>query len=280
MHTAPGNPFTGEKALSPVVMAALKKEYGLDQPIIIQYFNYLKGILVFDFGISFHRDGIPVSEIIQKTYGPSAIIGALSSVFILLVGIPIGVIASLKHNKFVDRMSMFLSIIGVTVPSFVLATLFLYYFNTKLGWVPSFGVGSFKHYIGPALCISVFSLAFVTRLTRSSMLEVLQQDYIRTARAKGLNNFKVLFKHALRNALIPVVTYVGPMIAGLLTGSFVVERIFAIPGLGQNFTVSVTNRDYTLIMGMTMFYAVFLVVAIFLVDIVYSLIDPRIKYES
>lgn len=280
MHLAPGNPFLSEKGINPDVLEKLNKRYGLNDSLIKQYYNYLKGLLQWDFGISYKLRGMKITRMIKDGFKPTALVGLYGCILIILVGVPLGILSALKHNKLTDRFSMFISVIGVTIPGFVFATLYLYIFSAKLGWAPSFGVGTFKHYIGPAFCISFFSLAFVTRLTRTSMLEVLQQDYIRTARAKGLSNFKVLYKHALRNALIPVITYIGPMIAAILTGSFVIEKVFAIPGIGSYYTEGVSNRDYTLIMGMTMFYAVFLVIAVFIVDILYALIDPRIKYEK
>ena len=172
---------------------------------------------------------------------------------------------------------MFMATLGVTIPSFVVATLIIFFFGGKLGWIPTFGLDSWKGYIGPVLALSGYSLSFVSRLTRSSMLEVLRQDYIRTARANGLSEFKVIAKHAVKNALIPVVTYIGPMIAAILTGSFVIEKIFAVPGMGRYFIESIGNRDYTTIMGMTVFYAIFYIIMILLVDFAYSLIDPRIK---
>lgn len=280
MHIAPGNPFISEKGLDPEVLKALNERYGLSDSLPKQYLNYINGLLHWDFGVSFKLKGITVNRMLNDGIKPTALIGLYGGILIAGIGVPLGIISALKHNKFVDRFSMFISVIGVTIPGFVFATLYLYIFSVKLNWAPTFGVGSFKHYIGPALCISFFSLAFVTRLTRTSMIEVLQQDYIRTARAKGLSNFKVLYKHALRNALIPVVTYIGPMVAAILTGSFVIEKVFSIPGIGSYYTESVSNRDYTLIMGMTMFYAVFLVIAVFIVDILYALIDPRIKFEK
>ena len=198
---------------------------------------------------------------------------------ISILGIFFGIIAALRQNKFVDRVLMVLSTLGATIPSFVFATGFLYLFSKILGWVPSFGVNSWKGYIGPVIVSALFSLAYVVRLTRTSTLDVLNQDYIRTARAKGLPEWKVLGKHALRNALLPVVTYIGPMFAALITGSFVVEKVFGIPGIGNLFTNSILNRDYTLIMGITVFFSVILVICILVVDILYVLIDPRIKYQ-
>jgi oligopeptide transport system permease protein len=197
-----------------------------------------------------------------------------------VLGIPLGVISALKQNKPVDYAVMIMATLGITVPSFVIATVIIYFFAGKLGWIPSFGLSDPKGYIGPVIALAGYSLSFVTRLTRSSMLEVLRQDYIRTARANGIKEFSVIMRHAMKNALIPVVTYIGPMIAAILTGSFVIEKIFAIPGIGRHFVESVSNRDYTTIMGITVFYAVFYLIMVFLVDVAYTLIDPRIKFRE
>ena len=232
-----------------------------------------------DFGISFMKKGITTNDIISAGFPYSLAIGIWASLVILGFGIFFGIIAALRQNKFVDRVLMVLSTLGATIPSFVFATGFLYLFSKILGWVPSFGVNSWKGYIGPVIVSALFSLAYVVRLTRTSTLDVLNQDYIRTARAKGLPEWKVLGKHALRNALLPVVTYIGPMFAALITGSFVVEKVFGIPGIGNLFTNSILNRDYTLIMGITVFFSVILVICILVVDILYVLIDPRIKYQ-
>ena len=199
--------------------------------------------------------------------------------FIVLLGIPIGIISALKQNTIIDYIVMFGATLGVTLPSFVIATGLIYIFALQLDLIPATGLTSWQSYIGPVIALSGYSLSFVARLTRSSMLEVLRQDYVRTARANGLNEFKVIGKHALKNALIPVITYVGPMIAAILTGSFVVEKIFDIPGMGTYFVDSVSNRDYTVIIGMTVFYAAFYVAMVFLVDVLYTLIDPRIKLD-
>ena len=280
MHAIPGGPFTREKTLPPAVVRALEAKYRLDQPLWIQYIDYLDGVRRFDLGPSFQRIGVSVNTLIEKGFPVSARVGGLSALLVLVAGIPIGVISALKQNKWQDQLAMFVATLGVTIPMFVMATLIIYFFSSKLGWLPSFGLTTWKHYIGPVIALGGFSLSFVSRLTRSSMLEVLQQDYIRTARAKGLPEYVVMYKHALKNALIPVVTYVGPMVAAILTGSFVIERIFAIPGMGKYFVESVGNRDYTVIMGMTIFYAAFLVIMVLLVDILYVLIDPRIKYDE
>jgi oligopeptide transport system permease protein len=225
------------------------------------------------------KKGITTNDIISAGFPYSLAIGIWASLVILGFGIFFGIIAALRQNKFVDRVLMVLSTLGATIPSFVFATGFLYLFSKILGWVPSFGVNSWKGYIGPVIVSALFSLAYVVRLTRTSTLDVLNQDYIRTARAKGLPEWKVLGKHALRNALLPVVTYIGPMFAALITGSFVVEKVFGIPGIGNLFTNSILNRDYTLIMGITVFFSVILVICILVVDILYVLIDPRIKYQ-
>ncbi|MGB4438385.1 MAG: ABC transporter permease [Sedimentibacter sp.] len=279
MNSIPGDPMSGGKALKPEVEAAVKAKYGLDKPLFEQYVTYLKNYAHGDFGVSFTKVGLTTNKIIADGFPYSLKIGGWSSLFIIVVGISFGIFSALKQNKIPDRIMMIISTLGATVPSFVFATLFLYLFNRKLGWVPSFGVGTWKHYIGPVLSIGMFSLAYVTRLTRTSVLDVLQQDYIRTARAKGLSEGVVIVKHALRNALIPVVTYLGPMIASLITGSFVVEKVFGIAGIGSLFTTSITNRDYTLIMGITVFFGIFIVIATLIVDILYVFIDPRIKYD-
>ncbi|TCO69865.1 oligopeptide transport system permease protein [Marinisporobacter balticus] len=280
MHAIPGGPFTREKALPPAVMKALEAKFNLDQPLWRQYVDYLGGVIKGDLGPSFQRTGVTVNKLIEEGFPISAKIGGLSVLLVLILGVPIGIISALKQNKWQDQLAMFLATLGVTIPSFVLGTLIIYIFSAKLGWLPSYGLKSWKHYIGPVIALGGFSLSFVARLTRSSMLEVLQQDYIRTARAKGLSEFVVVGKHALKNALIPVVTYVGPLVAAILTGSFVVEKIFAIPGMGKHFVESVGNRDYTVLMGITIFYAIFLVVMVLLVDITYGLIDPRIKMDE
>jgi oligopeptide transport system permease protein len=277
MHAIPGGPFTRERPVPDEILRALNAKYDLDKPLPVQYLTYMKGLVTFDLGPSYSKIGTTVNDLITSGFPVSAKIGLMASVLIVILGIPLGVISALKQNRPIDYFVMFMATLGITVPSFVIATLIIYFFAGKLGWIPSFGLSTARSYIGPVLALSGYSLAFVTRLTRSSMLEVLRQDYIRTARANGIREFTVIMKHAVRNALIPVITYVGPMVAGILTGSFVVEKIFAIPGLGRHFVESVTNRDYTTIMGITVFYAIFYLITIFIVDIAYALIDPRIK---
>lgn len=277
MHSIPGGPFTRERPVPDEILKVLNEKYNLDAPLYEQYFDYMKGLFTFDLGPSYSKIGTTVNELLISGLPASAKIGLFASVLIVVIGIPLGVTSALKSNTPLDYMVMFMATLGVTVPSFVVATLIIYVFSGILGWLPSFGIESPLGYIGPVLALSGYSLSFVTRLTRSSMLEVLRQDYIRTARANGLSEFKVIFKHAIKNALIPVVTYLGPMVAAIMTGSFVIERIFAIPGIGRHFVESVTNRDYTTIMGMTVFYAAFYIIMVLFVDMAYGLIDPRIK---
>ncbi len=280
MHAVPGGPFTREKPVPDEILRALNEKYHLDDPPIIQYLDYMKGLATFNLGPSFSKIGTTVNELIASGFPASAKIGGLASILIIIIGIPLGVISALKQNKPIDYLVMLMATLGVTIPSFVVASLIIYFFAGKLGWLPSYGLSTPLSYVGPVLALAGYSLSFVTRLTRSSMLEVLRQDYIRTARANGISEFSVIMKHAVRNALIPVVTYVGPMIAAILTGSFVIEKIFAVPGIGRMFVESVQNRDYTSIMGITVFYAVFYLIMIFLVDVAYVLIDPRIKFKE
>ncbi len=277
MHAVPGGPFQSEKALPEAVIQALNEKYHLDDPLWKQYLDYMKGVFTFQLGPSFKRVGTTVNDLIVAGFPYSAKLGFFATLAIVALGIPAGIISALKSNKWEDYLVTILATLGVAVPSFVLGALFIYVFSSKLGWLPAFGLTSWKHYIGPVIALSGFSLAFVARLTRSSVLEVMQQDYIRTARAKGLPEIVVIVKHALKNALIPVVTYLGPMIAAMMTGSFIVEKIFAIPGMGKYFVESVSSRDYTVLMGTTIFYAAFSITMIFVVDIAYGFIDPRIK---
>ncbi len=280
MHSIPGGPFTRERPVPDEILRALNAKYNLDDPLPVQYLNYMKGLITFDLGPSYSKIGTSVNDLIESGFPASAKIGLMATVIIVAIGIPLGVISALKQNKPIDYAVMFLATLGITVPSFVVATVIIYFFAGKLGWIPSFGINDPKGYIGPVIALAGYSLSFVTRLTRSSMLEVLRQDYIRTARANGIKEFSVIMRHAMKNALIPVVTYVGPMIAAILTGSFVIEKIFAIPGIGRHFVESVSNRDYTTIMGITVFYAVFYLIMVFLVDVAYTLIDPRIKFRE
>jgi oligopeptide transport system permease protein len=280
MHAIPGGPYSQGKRLPPAIQAAIEAKYHLNDPLPVQFFDYLKGVLHLDLGPSFKYEGMSVNELIAKGFPISATLGFCSLVFVVLLGVPLGIFAALKRGKWQDTGITFISTFGVTIPSFVVATLLLYVFAFRLGWFPVYGANTFKGYILPALALSGYSLAYITRLMRSSLLDVLSSDFIRTARVKGLPYSKIVLRHGLRNAIIPVVTVLGPLLAGLLMGSFVVEKIFALPGMGRFFIQSITNRDYTAIMGFTIFYAAVLVTVVFIVDILYSVIDPRIKLDS
>jgi len=279
MKAIPGNPFADEKMPNPEIRAAMMEKYGLNKPVIEQYFVYLGNFIRGDFGVSYTRAGITVNKVIADGFPYSLTIGLYASLIVVFAGIGFGVMCALNQNKFIDRFFMVLSTLGATIPSFVLATGFLFIFSKTLGWVPSFGVDTAAGYIGPIVVIGAFSLSFITRLTRTSLLEVQQQDYIRTARAKGVSGKKIIFGHALKNSLIPVITYFGPMLAFIVTGSMVVEQIFAVPGIGRQFVSSITNRDYTMIMGTTIFLASLIVIMNLISDLLYKVVDPRIDYE-
>ena len=278
MYAIPGGPFSSEKALSPAVMAALEARYGLDQPIPVQYVNYMKQLLLHhDFGVSL-KTGRDVFDTITTGMQVSAKLGLSAAAVAIAFGLVLGSVAALNRGKFIDRIIVFFTTLATSVPSFVLATLLLLVFSIKLGLVPAWSAQD-PNYILPVISLSMYPMAYITRLTKTSMLDALNQDYIRTARAKGVASYKVIFKHALRNALIPVVTYVGPMVAFIITGSMVVETIFSTGGLGSYFVTSINNRDYTLIMGVTIFLAILMVTANLITDIVYKLIDPRITFD-
>ena len=279
MYAIPGSPISTEKVYDVALQQALEEKFGLNKPLHERYVKCLVDYAHGDFGISYLKIGLTTNEIIASGFPYSLRIGIYASGLIVLFGIAAGILAALRQNRFVDRFLMVLSTLGSTIPSFVFATLYLFLFSKILGLVPAFGVKPWTGYIGPVLVTAVFSMAFVTRLMRTSMIEELNQDYIRTAHAKGITEFKVVAKHAMRNAILPVVTYVGPMIAMVVTGSFVIEKVFGIPGIGSLFTSSVLTRDYTLIMGITVFFSVFLVFCTLVVDILYVFVDPRIKYE-
>ena len=279
MHAVPGGPFNGEKQVSKAVMDALNEKYKLNDPLWKQFIDYVSGLLRFDLGPSFKYQGKTVNDFIENGFPYSAKLGGITLVFVLLASIPMGILSALNNGKWQDMLLMAIATIGVTIPSFVIATALIYVFSFKLQWTPVYGVDTWKGYILPVVAMGGYSVSFLARLMRSSLLDVMGQDYIRTARAKGISETRVIVKHALRNALIPVVTVLGPTVANLLTGSFVIEKIFAIPGMGGYFVNSVTQRDYTTIMGMTVFYAAFLIAMVFIVDLFYCLIDPRIRYD-
>lgn len=277
MNAIPGGPFNSEKASSPATIAALEARYNLDKPVPVQYVMYMGNLLKGDLGVSL-KTGREISDVIGESFPISAKMGIIAAIIAIIVGIILGSTAALMRNRWPDRIIVFLTTAITAMPSFVMATLLLYFFCMKLGWVPAYTAGS-NNLILPVIALSFSPMAYITRLTKTSMLDSLNQDYIRTARAKGVPQLKVIFKHGLRNALIPVITYVGPMIAGILTGSMVVESIFNIGGLGSKFVSSINNRDYTLIMATTIFLAVVMILANLITDIVYKFVDPRIKLD-
>jgi len=277
MHAIPGGPFTAEKNLPPAVQANIEARYKLNDPLSTQYMDYVENILHGDLGPSFKYVGRSVNDIIGESFPVSFELGMEAILISLLLGIPAGVLAAYRRNNWQDRTVNLLTTIGIAVPGFVLAALMVEIFAMKLGLLPAAMWIDWKSRILPAFALAAMPMAFITRLTRSSMLEVLGQDYIKTAKAKGLGTTYILFKHALPNALIPVVTYIGPMVASILTGSFVIETIFAIPGLGSYFVTSIYNRDYTVILGVTIFYSAIIILMNMIVDIIYPMLDPRIK---
>lgn len=277
MHAIPGDPFTQEKAIPEEILKAMQKHYGLDKPLIIQYFEYMQGLCHLDLGPSFKYQGRTVNEIIREGFPVSLCLGMEALFLSLSFGTLLGSLSASKQGKWQDRSTMFLAILGLSVPSFLLATFLQYLLAMKFDLFPVARWGTFHQSILPALSLSALPSAFIARLLRASMIEVLHQDYIQTAKSKGLSTTCILYKHVLRNALLPVASYLGPLTASILTGSFAVEKIFGIPGLGQWFVLSITNRDYTVIMGTTLFYSVILMISVFLVDLFYSWIDPRIQ---
>lgn len=277
MKAIPGGPFASEKKLPPKVEENLNKKYHLNDPLLKQYKDYMFGLAKGDFGPSFKYPDRTVNDIIKDGFPVSAILGAISVLLALSVGLSAGIISALKQNHWQDHVAMILATIGFSVPSFVLAALLQYVFSYKFNWVVPAMWGTWQQTILPSISLAALPTATIARLMRSSMLEVLQQDYIRTAKAKGLKDRVIIYRHAVRNAVMPIITYLGPLIAATFTGSFVVEYIFAIPGLGRYFVTSVFNRDYTLIMGLTIFYSVFLMAMNLIVDLSYAIIDPRVK---
>jgi oligopeptide transport system permease protein len=277
MHAIPGGPFTAEKSLPPYVLHSIEERYKLNDPLYKQYGDYLCNLVQGDLGPSFKYPGRSVNDIIKDGFPVSFKLGIEAILIAIIIGIPAGILAGVKKDKWQDRAVNFFTTLGVAVPSFVVAALLIYVLSTKLHLLPAAMWNGWRYEIMPALALSGMPMSFIARLTRSSMLDILSQDYIKTARAKGLSWSRVLIKHALPNSLIPVVTYLGPMTASILTGSFVIETIFAIPGLGQYFVTSIYNRDYTVILGVTIFYSVIVIVLNMVVDLLYPLLDPRIK---
>ena len=279
MNMVPGGPFVAEKSISAEAQAALAAKYGLDKPILQRYATYKTDVLKGDMGVSLRQRGRTVSEIIFSKFPVSARLAGIAVLLALLLGIPLGCLSAYNRGKAPDNIIIVLATCGIAIPSFISSVLLLYFLGSKLGIFPTVGLSTAAHYVMPVTALAIYPTAYITRLMRSSLLDVMGQDYIRTAKAKGLSNFKTIFKHALRNAVLPVVTYVGPMLAGLMTGSFVVEKIFTVPGLGGQFVSSIVTRDYTMVMGTTIILATLVIAANVIVDILYKVIDPRINLK-
>ena len=279
MRLMPGGPFDSEK-LTAQAKANMEAKYGIDKPLSEQYFMYMKNVVHGDFGESMVFPGRNVTETIETSFPASGKVGMASVVTSIIVGISLGIVAALKKGKWADSIIVFIVTLGITIPSFVISAVLIYFLGVEWKLLPPTGFSGWKNYIMPVIALSASSTAFITRLTRNKLLDVLKSDYIRTAKAKGLGKGKIIFKHALRNSLIPIVTYIGPLIASILTGSFIIEKIFAIPGLGNEFTLTITNRDYTALLGVLAFYCTFIVICNLVVDLLYVLVDPRIKLEA
>ncbi|WP_100009906.1 ABC transporter permease [Lentibacillus sediminis] len=280
MVSIPGSPFNSERATNEAVQANLEAHYNLDEPYHIQYMLYLKSIVTFDFGPSIKQPNQTVNDLLGRGFPVSFELGMVSIIFAVISGIVLGILAALKHNGMIDYLAMTFAVLGISIPNFVLATMLIQQLAVNVEIFPVATWDSPAHMILPVIALGTTPMAIIARLTRSTMLEVLTQDYIKMARAKGLSPWKIIVKHALRNALMPVVTIMGTLLAGILTGTFVIEEIFAIPGMGQYFVESINQRDYPVIMGTTVFYSAFLIVMLFLVDIAYGILDPRIKMNS
>jgi oligopeptide transport system permease protein len=277
MKAVPGDPFTQEKAMPEEILRAMYAHYKLDQPWYLQYISYLKSIVTWDLGPSFKYHGRTVNQIIDQGFPVSAELGLEALALALIAGLALGILAAYRAGRPIDRCVMFLAIMGLSVPSFILAACLQYVLAMKLHLLPVARWGTFAQTIMPAISLAALPAAFIARMVRTQLTEVLQQDYIKLAKAKGLLPIPILLGHALRNASLPVITYLGPLTANILTGSFVVEQVFGIPGLGHWFVTSITNRDYTVIMGITVFYSIILLLAVLITEIVASWVDPRIQ---
>jgi len=280
MHAIPGSPFNQERNTNETVQKNLNDFYHLNDPLSVQYLNYLKDVVTFDFGPSIKKSSQTVNEMLGRGFPVSFELGMWTLLVAVISGITLGVIAALRHNGIVDYTAMTIAVLGISVPNFIMATLLIQQFAVNWPIFPAATWTSPKHMVLPIIALATGPMAIIARLTRSSMLEVLTQDYIRTATAKGLTPLKIVFKHALKNALLPVVTVLGTLAASILTGTFVIEKIFAIPGMGKYFVDSISNRDYPVIMGTTVFYSTVLIIMLFLVDIAYGILDPRIKLHK
>ncbi len=283
MKATPGGPFDGAdlgRRVSPEVVARQNAKYGLDKPGPIQFVRYIGNALHGDFGVSVSlQQDTAVSQIIRQGLGKTIVLGLLALVVILVVAIPLGMIAALRQNRLADYVSLFFATAGASVPNFVLAIILVIIFSVRLHWIPTQGWGTPKQAILPVITLAFTPMAFLTRITRSSMLDAINQEYVQTARAKGLPDQAVVFRHILRNALIPVATIAGPLTAGLLVGSFIIENVFSIPGIGRLYVEAIQQRDYPIILATTLLYSVILVLANLTVDLLYGFIDPRVRYS-
>ncbi len=277
MNLVPGGPFLSEKAPSPEVLEAMEAKYGLDKPLGIQMVTWISDFAKGDLGVSFRlQKNRPVADIITDLFPTSAKLGFIALGIAVLLGIPLGCVAAYHRGHWLDSLLQVITTLGIAIPSFVLASILLVIFGVYFNILPTLGLSSWQSYILPCFALSFYPMSYIARLTRSSMLDVIHQEYIRTARAKGVSPTKIIFKHALRNSVIPVITYLGPLTAGIITGSFVIESVFNIPGLGRYYIQSIIGRDYPIIMATTVFYAALLITMNLLVDIIYKFIDPRI----
>ena len=282
LHIIPGGPFSpAENRNVPTkILEKISDQYGLNDPIPVQYVRYLNNLAHGDLGTSFKKQDTTVNELIAQGFPVSAKVGIWGVLISLAVGIPLGVVAAVKRGRLPDGLAMVFATIGVSVPSFVICVLMMYFFCEKWRIFPSYGLSSWKHYVLPVFCMAFSQIAYITRLMRSSMLETMRQDYIRTERAKGVPEFTVISKYAMKNSLLPVITYVGPMVAALLTGTFIIEKLFSIPGLGRYFVTAINDRDYSVTLGLTIFVGGLIIIVNIIVDIMYAVIDPRVKIDK
>lgn len=276
MHSIPGSPFADDK-LDAEISKALSAHYGLDQPLWLQYIKYMKNVFCLELGPSLHYQGRAVKDVIINGFPTSFVLGLEAMTLAISIGIGLGMLSAAKHLKWQDHLSMLFATLCMSLPSFILATLLQYTFAMKLDLLPVARWGSFAQSIMPAVSLAALPTAFIARLTRVNLIEAMQQDYVLTARAKGLSQMQIIYRHALRNAIFPVLSYLAPLSANIFIGSFAIERIFAIPGLGHSFVQSIINRDYSMIMGLTIFYSSLLLLAVWLIDTIYVILDPRLK---